>query len=146
MGEDYIRQVKKKLAVSGREKREILRDLEEIFRSAAEEGETEEAVKRRLGPPEAYVRELEEALGEKRGRGSLYGAIFLAALAVLLTGIFLWAKALQKPEDVIGWADGMTGLQVTGPSYLPLLFPAAAALFLAAAIFLAVRYVKRRKR
>lgn len=41
MKEKYIRQVKRQLRTSDRVKQEILRDLEEIFSSALEHGETE---------------------------------------------------------------------------------------------------------
>ena len=42
MKEEYIRRVGRLLALPGKQKREVLRDLEEIFASGAEHGETEQ--------------------------------------------------------------------------------------------------------
>ena len=53
MGEQYIRQVSRKLNLSRSRKKEILHDLEELFAEAASHGETEEVIKR-LGSPEEY--------------------------------------------------------------------------------------------
>lgn len=44
MGENYIKQVQRELHLSPKVRREIVRDLNEIFASATEHGETEEAV------------------------------------------------------------------------------------------------------
>lgn len=47
MKEQYIKQVEKALHVPCKAKREIVRDLNEIFASAAEHGETEQQVVQR---------------------------------------------------------------------------------------------------
>ena len=77
--ESYIRQVKKHLALPRRQKREVLRDLEEIFASAVEHGETEAQAAERLGPPEDHARTL-AAQFPRRGVGkALLGLVLSAA-------------------------------------------------------------------
>ena len=51
MKEQYIRQVEKELNLSRKAKTEVVRDLNEIFNSAVEHGETEQQVIERLGTP-----------------------------------------------------------------------------------------------
>ena len=53
MKERYIKQVKKEfgLCLSRKKRNEIIRDLNEIFASALEHGETEQQVIERLGTP-----------------------------------------------------------------------------------------------
>ena len=49
MKEQYIRQVEKHLTLPRKAKQEVIRDLNEIFASALENGETEQQVIDRLG-------------------------------------------------------------------------------------------------
>ena len=63
MKQDYIRQVKKALIVSGKKKSEIVRDLQEAFASALEHGETEQQVIERLGSPNHFADSIHEQLG-----------------------------------------------------------------------------------
>ena len=55
MKEQYIKQVEKELHLSRKEKIEVLRDLNEIFASAVEHGETEQQVIERLGTPKDFA-------------------------------------------------------------------------------------------
>lgn len=112
----YLRRISKSLPVSRGKKREILRDLEEAFASAAENGETEAQLMERLGTPEELIRTLGEELGfdpskSKRRRRTICaaGAFSVAALSLLLC----WGSyAARGPENVIGRADSMTSIQV----------------------------------
>ena len=63
MKEQYMRQVKKELHLSRKEKMEILRDLNEIFASAVEHGETEQQVIERLGTPKDFADSTAEQFG-----------------------------------------------------------------------------------
>lgn len=49
MKKQYIRQVRKDLHIPRSAKAEVVRDLQEIFASAAEHGESEQQVAERLG-------------------------------------------------------------------------------------------------
>ena len=105
----YIQEVKKKLNCSRTEKEEILRDLNEIFDSAAEHGESEAAVMNQLGKPQDYV----EALGCLKRSEPMSGKR-KAAIAVAGTGLAVSLYCLIKsrmvsiPDNVIGGADAMT--------------------------------------
>ena len=49
MKEQYIKQVEKELSLPHKAKKEVVRDLNEVFASALEHGETEQQVIQRLG-------------------------------------------------------------------------------------------------
>lgn len=55
MREVYIKQVKKELLLPKKQKQIVLRDLEEMFASAKEHGESEQQVIERLGSPKEFV-------------------------------------------------------------------------------------------
>ena len=67
MKEQYIRQVKHHLYLPRKQKQEVLRDLEEIFASAQEHGETENQVMERLGDPKEYAHEVQKPLDRPGG-------------------------------------------------------------------------------
>lgn len=120
MKEQYIRQVKKELGLClSREKRsEIIRDLNEIFGSALEHGETEQQVIERLGAPRDFVENTMEQFGAgraalKRQRGILSGAISLF-VALAAFSVLAAAQSENMPENAIGAADAMTTIRVEG--------------------------------
>lgn len=141
MKEEYIRQVRRRLAVAPQQRREILRDLEEAFASAAEHGQTEQQVIDRLGSPRDFARSIHaqlggEALGRRRARQRWLAALCLA-IAAGAWGVLAIARARQLPDNVIGQADAMTSILVAGPSAVPavlLLAGAAAAIAAVVAI------------
>ena len=55
MKEQYIKQVEKELCLPRNEKKEVVRDLNEVFASALEHGETEQQVIERLGTPKEFA-------------------------------------------------------------------------------------------
>lgn len=134
MKEEYIRRVGRLLALPRRQKREVLRDLEEIFASAAEHGETEAQAAERLGPPEDYARTL-AAQFPRRGVGkALLGLVLSAASCGVCAALFAWRQSMSLPGNAIGGAVGSTGIQVAGGFDLSpaLLVLAGVALVLAA--------------
>ena len=114
MKEEYIRRVGRLLALPGKQKREVLRDLEEIFASGAEHGETEQGVIQRLGTPEEYAAGVELSLGKPRPGGKLAGLVLSCAACVVCFGLFWAAQRLWVPQDAIGFAQGSTSIQVEG--------------------------------
>ena len=111
MRERYMKQVKKLLRVPSRKKRDILRDLEEAFASAAEHGETEQQVIDRLGTPE----EFSAAMGSPADETAYCRQRTLLRLCISLTvclGAFgLRAgllRAWKQSLGIIGGADGPT--------------------------------------
>lgn len=143
--ESYIRQVKKHLALPRRQKREVLRDLEEIFASAAEHGETEAQAAERLGPPEDYARTL-AAQFPRRGVGkALLGLVLSAASCGVCAALFAWRQSMSLPGNAIGGAVGSTGIQVAGGFDLSPLLLALAGLALVLAVFFLWRLARRKK-
>ena len=55
MKEQYIKQVEKELSLPHKAKKEVVRDLNEVFASALEHGETEQQVIQRLGTPKEFA-------------------------------------------------------------------------------------------
>lgn len=87
MKEQYIRQVKKELHASRKRKNEVARDLNEIFASAAEHGETERQVVERLGTPKEFADSAAESFGvencaRRNRKGILSCVVSLAAALV----------------------------------------------------------------
>ena len=55
MKEQYIKQVEKELSLPRKMKKEVVRDLNEVFASAMEHGETEQQIIQRLGTPKEFA-------------------------------------------------------------------------------------------
>ena len=118
MKEQYIRRVKKELHLPRGAKNEVLRDLDEIFASAAEHGETEQQVIERLGTPKEFADNAAEqfgidnsALQKQKMIISTAVSVGVAAVAIV---IYAAAKSVQIPGDAIGQADAMTNIQLVG--------------------------------
>jgi len=149
--EKYIRKVKKLLPLKLR--KEVLRDLEEIFRSAAEHGESEEEVAGRLGCPCDFAKEAALQLGvdlEKRKTRRLTAwAVISGTVAVLFGGLWLRIRALRNEAfsvGIIGGADGPTSIIVSGPDFDPAglsLVIAIAAAFIA--LLILVKFLRKKK-
>lgn len=122
MREQYIKQVKRELAVSRKLKYEILRDLNEAFDSAAEHGETEGQVIERLGTPKDFVGNIVETAGFNRAqyrirKKKLIWICCLCGIAIFCFIAALIASNSVLPDNVIGQADAMTLITVNG--FLP---------------------------
>lgn len=63
MRENYIKQVKRELDIPKKQKREVIRDLNEAFASAVEHGESERQVIERLGSPKDFADNIHEQFG-----------------------------------------------------------------------------------
>lgn len=122
MKKQYIKQVKRELSVSRRAKKEIVRDLEEVFASALEHGENETQVMERLGSPKDFAENMEEQIGFDRvgyrNRNKLIQIVCSFATALAFFVIYIVVKALQIPKSVIGQADSMTGIKIEAPFVL----------------------------
>lgn len=119
MKQEYIKKVGKNLTVSGKQKREILRDLDEAFDSAQEHGETEEQVAARLGPPEEFAESMENTMGrgqarERKKRKRIAEICIFCVVAAVCLIAALIAKRSAVPDNVIGQADAMTTITVHG--------------------------------
>lgn len=118
MKEQYIKQVEKELHLSHKEKTEILRDLNEIFASAMEHGETEQQVIERLGTPKDFADSTAEQFGidntVPQKRKGIISSVAALIIAVASFVIYATTKSGKVPEGAIGQADAMTNIQVEG--------------------------------
>ena len=149
MKEKYIKQVNSELAVSKKQKKEVIRDLNEVFTSALEHGETEQQVIERLGSPKDFADNIHEQLGidciARQRRKKLLHITIAAVIAVMTFFISFLIKALRVPQNVIGQADTMTSITVEGVAIDPMiLFSLLGIVAVVVVIVLAVRYILRK--
>ena len=143
MKKQYIRQVRKDLHIPRSAKTEVVRDLQEIFASAAEHGESEQQVAERLGAPREFADRTAEQFGfdpaARRRRNRLIQiAISLAVAAAF--ALYAAAAAQRVPPGAIGQADAMTNIRIEGAGFdVTLLLLAAGILAAAFAILQLIR-------
>ena len=115
MKERYIKQVEKDLSLSHKVKKEVVRDLNEVFSSALEHGETEQQVIRRLGTPKEFADSIAEQFGidniVRKKRKGFISSLIIAAAAFSIYAVTRFRKV---PEGAIGQADAMTNIQIEG--------------------------------
>lgn len=87
MKEQYIKQVSRALSVPRKQKKDILRDLEEAFASAKEHGETEEQVIERLGTPEEFAAGMSESAAQKGISPKKVAALLCAVAVIAVLGV-----------------------------------------------------------
>ena len=148
MKQEYIRQVARRLDLSKKQKKEILRDLDEMFDSAQEHGESADQVIHRLGTPEEYAQTImsqTEVPGKKFGK-TLLGLILSSVVGVLCLTLFAVTQQSWVPDNAIGAAQGVTSIQVVGVFDLsPFLLVAGSLAFLLA-LFFVWKLIRERKR
>lgn len=149
MKEKYIKKVKHNLVVSKKQKAEVVRDLQEAFASALEHGETEQQVIERLGIPSDFADSIHEQLGincierQRRKKKFQIGVALATALVAFAFGIFI--KVSSVPNNVIGQADAMTNINISGTAIDPfVLFIIMGVVALIAAVSLIVRYTYKK--
>ena len=143
MKKQYIRQVRKDLHIPRSAKAEVERDLQEIFASAAEHGESEQQVAERLGTPREFADRTSEQFGfdpaARRRRNRLIQIAISLAMAAAFA-LYAAAAAQRVPSGAIGQADAMTNIRVEGAGFdVTLLLLAAGILAAAFAILQLVR-------
>ena len=87
MKEQYIKQVEKELSLPHKAKKEVVRDLNEVFASAMEHGETEQQIIQRLGTPKEFADSTAEQFGidnTKSKKGTVSFLLLLRLLSRLL--------------------------------------------------------------
>ena len=143
MKEQYGKEVARRLLLPRAKRKEVLRDLEEAFASAAEHGESEQQVIDLLGTPEEFAAAMNEQLGVPQEfflrRSRRLAVLFFVLTALLLAAAVadLWRDHLLEVRlssvCIIGGADGPTHILL---SAAPGIDPAIL-LFLLAAILAA---------
>ena len=156
MKDAYIKRVSKLLMCSAKQKKEILRDLEEIFSSAAEHGQSAAEVIDRLGSAEDYAKATEEQLGVNRKTLLRRRALLTILPPAILAPIFyLMFKIVcpfsfheQMSVGIIGGADGPTSILIATSPASPYTAPVLlglCVLCVIAAIIALVCYLRKRK-
>ena len=84
MKEQYIKQVEKELSLPRKMKKEVVRDLNEVFAYALEHGETEQQVIQRLGTPKEFADSTAEQFGIDNASSKKGKVSFLRLLRLLL--------------------------------------------------------------
>lgn len=87
MKEQYIKQVEKELSLPRKMKKEVVRDLNEVFASAMEHGETEQQIIQRLRTPKEFADSTAEQFGidnTKSKKGTVSFLLLLRLLSRLL--------------------------------------------------------------
>ena len=144
MNKQYIRQVRKDLHIPRSAKTEVVRDLQEIFASAAEHGESKQQVAERLGTPREFADRTAEQFGfdpaARRRRNRLIQIAISLAVAAAAFALYAAAAAQRVPPGAIGQADAMTNIRVKGAGFdVTLLLLAAGILAAAFAILQLIR-------
>ena len=142
MKKQYIRQVRKDLHIPRSAKTEVVRDLQEIFASAAEHGESEQQV---------AVDRTAEQFGfdpaARRRRNRLIQIAISLAVAAAAFALYAAAAAQRVPPGAIGQADAMTNIRVEGAGFdVTLLLLAAGVLAAAFAILQLIRAARSGRR
>lgn len=150
MKEKYIKQVNSELAVSKKQKKEVIRDLNEAFVSALEHGETEQQVIERLGSPKDFVDNIHEQLGidciANWKRKKILHITIAAVIAVIAFFVSFLIKVLRVPQNVIGQVDTMTSIKVEGVAIDPMiLFSLLGIVAVVVVIIFVARYILKNK-
>ena len=114
----FIKQVEKELSLTRKAKKEVVRDLNEVFASALEHGETEQQVIERLGTPKEFAENTAEQLGidsaAPQKRKGIISSVAALVVAVAAFVIYATTQSGKVPDGAIGQADAMTNILVEG--------------------------------
>ena len=96
MKEQYIKQVEKELSLPRKMKKEVVRDLNEVFASAMEHGETEQQIIQRLGTPKEFADSTAEQFGIDNTKSKKRNGIIstLATLVIAVAAFSVYAAII----------------------------------------------------
>lgn len=151
MKEQYIKQVEKELSLPHKAKKEVVRDLNEVFASALEHGETEQQVIQRLGTPKNLQTALQSSLvliTPHQKRKGIISALVALIVAVVAFSIYAVTRLGKAPEGAIGQADATTNIQIESALGFDVLQIILAVGFAAAviAVLLIIRTIHKNRR
>ena len=149
MKEQYIKQVEKELSLPHKAKKEVVRDLNEVFASALEHGETEQQVIQRLGTPKEFADSTAEQFGiDNASSKKRKGIISALVIAVAAFSIYAVTRLGKAPEGAIGQADATTNIQIESALGFDVLQIILAVGFAAAviAVLLIIRTIHKNRR
>lgn len=147
-----IKQVEKELSLPHKAKKEVVRDLNEVFASALEHGETEQQVIQRLGTPKEFADSTAEQFGidnaSSKKRKGIFSALVALIVAVVAFSIYAVTRLGKAPEGAIGQADATTNIQIESALGFDVLQIILAVGFAAAviAVLLIIRTIHKNRR
>ena len=115
-GQQYMDRISRSRALPRAVRQEVLRDLQDLFACAQEQGESPEQVIQRLGTPQEYVARLAQERGfpiHKKGPKGVWVCALGALACVGMGGWLLWRE--KTGEQIIGQAWSTTNILVEGP-------------------------------
>lgn len=133
----YRRRVKKALSLPAGEKRKILRDLDEIFRSAEENGESETDVIERLGSPTEFA----AGFGSQKKFRPIGSIILTGGAVILFVLSFIAGNSIHLEKEtlgVIGGADGPTQIYISSSFNWNMIFSWTGGILLLGALVLLI--------
>lgn len=115
MKKEYLKRVKKGLSVPKKAKKEILQDLNEIFDSAMEHGETEEQVICRLGDPNVYAKacSFKSTNHSHMNKKQTLICSMLMICALLCFAAVIIVQSNKIPKGIIGEGTSLTNIVIT---------------------------------
>lgn len=114
MKKNYIRSVSRKLKVSRLRKKEIIRDLNEIFNSGLENNETEQQIIERLGSAKEFAASVNEGSTKKQ---KPWHVLIPCILSLFSFVVYAAYKFSSLSPDIIGWADSTTNIQLEAGAF-----------------------------
>ena len=150
MKDQYIKQVKKELRISYKMKKEIIRDLNEIFTSALENGETEQQIINRLGSPNEFIENTTEQLGIDitaiYRRKQMISIIIAFIVAIIALVVYCAVQAQYVDPAIIGQANAMTNISIEGTVNISPIILIIGIIAAAVAVVQIVRFIKSKWR
>ena len=98
MKEQYIKQVEKELSLPRKMKKEVVRDLNEVFASAMEHGESEQQIIQRLGTPKEFADSTAEQFGIDNTKSKKRNGI-ISTLATLVIAVAAFSALLLRNQE-----------------------------------------------
>ena len=119
MKEQYIKQVEKELSLPRKMKKEVVRDLNEVFASAMEHGETEQQIIQRLGDAKKNLQTAPQnslvlITPNRKKRNGIISTLATLVIAVAAFSVYAVTQSGKVPEGAIGQADATTNIQIEG--------------------------------
>ena len=106
------------LSLPRKMKKEVVRDLNEVFASAMEHGETEQQIIQRLGTPKEFADSTAEQFGidntKSKKRNGIISTLAALVIAVAAFSVYAVTQSGKVPEGAIGQADATTNIQIEG--------------------------------
>ena len=105
MKEQYIKQVEKELSLPRKMKKEVVRDLNEVFASAMEHGETEQQIIQRLGTPKEFADSTAEQFGidntKSKKRNGIISTLAALVIAAAAFSVYAVTQSGKVPEGAM---------------------------------------------